>query len=98
MIKRVVKMTFEPSKVEEFLEIFEESKLLIRGFEGCKHLELLNDVNESNRFFTLSFWDSEADLESYRQSELFKSTWAKTKPLFNEKAEAWSLSQHSITY
>ena len=41
--------------------------------------------------FTISHWDSEAALELYRQSELFKFTWAKTKPLFEEKAQAWSL-------
>ncbi|POY37386.1 antibiotic biosynthesis monooxygenase [Solitalea longa] len=92
MIKRIVKMTFAPEKVDEFLTVFEDSKALIRNFEGCQHLELLNDVNSTNRFFTLSFWQSETDLDNYRQSELFKTTWAKTKPLFIEKAEAWSLS------
>ncbi|MCO4294401.1 antibiotic biosynthesis monooxygenase [Solitalea sp. MAHUQ-68] len=92
MIKRIVKMTFAHDRVNDFLTVFEESKELIRAFKGCEHLELLNDVNTNNRYFTLSFWESEAHLENYRQSELFKSTWAKTKPLFIEKAEAWSVS------
>ena len=30
------------------------------------------------------------DLENYRNSKLFKDTWAKTKPLFLKPAEAWS--------
>jgi heme-degrading monooxygenase HmoA len=41
--------------------------------------------------FTFSIWDSEAALENYRQSDLFRDTWAKTKALFAEKAEAWSM-------
>lgn len=43
--------------------------------------------------FTLSHWESEENLEQYRQSELFKSTWAKTKVLFREKAQAWTLEE-----
>ena len=31
------------------------------------------------------------DLEKYKNSSLFKAVWAKTKPLFIEKAEAWSV-------
>lgn len=83
-------MTFEPELVSEFLTIFEESKLLIRSFKGCEHLELLQVTDASNILCTLSFWDSEENLNNYRQSELFKTTWAKTKVLFAEKAEAKS--------
>ncbi|WP_042479583.1 putative quinol monooxygenase [Solitalea canadensis] len=95
MIKRIVKMTFDPDKVDEFLTVFEESKALIRNFDGCHHLELLRDANAPNRFFTFSFWDSEIHLNTYRDSALFKSTWAKTKILFIEKPEAWSVEQHT---
>jgi heme-degrading monooxygenase HmoA len=41
--------------------------------------------------FTVSIWESEDDLNAYRNSELFENTWAKTKVLFNDKPEAWSL-------
>ena len=51
MIIRIVKMTFEPEKVNEFLEVFNSSKQLIRNFEGCSRLELLNEINISNVFF-----------------------------------------------
>ena len=30
------------------------------------------------------------DLNNYRNSELFKDVWSKTKILFNKKPEAWS--------
>jgi len=88
---RIVKLTFASENVSTFLEIFESSKNHIRAFEGNNRLELLNDKNNSNIYFTYSFWNSEEDLNNYRNSDLFKSVWAKTKPLFSDKPEAWSV-------
>jgi (4S)-4-hydroxy-5-phosphonooxypentane-2,3-dione isomerase len=96
MIVRIVKMTFDPAKVSEFLTVFNESKTFIRNRKGCTHLELLNDIHAKNIFFTYSYWDSETDLNNYRNSNLFENVWAKTKPLFIAKAEAWSVEQFSI--
>ncbi|MCW5922952.1 MAG: antibiotic biosynthesis monooxygenase [Saprospiraceae bacterium] len=92
MIKRIVKMTFREEAVEVFLrDVFEHSKNRIRAFPGCLHMELLRQTNAPNVLFTLSIWEDEAALETYRQSDLFQTTWAKTKILFAEKAEAWSV-------
>lgn len=91
MIKRFVKMTFKPEHVKEFIDLFNSKKELIAAAEGCTHLELLQDIDNSSVFFTYSIWKENQFIENYRQSELFKSVWAKTKPLFSHKAEAWSL-------
>ena len=92
MIKRIVKLTFREEAVNTFLEkVFEPSKDRIRAFPGCRHMELLRNLQQPNVLFTLSIWEDEAALEAYRQSELFQNTWAKTKALFAEKAEAWSV-------
>lgn len=91
MITRIVRMTFSPEKTEEFLEIFRSSKEKIRAFEGCKHVELLQDVNNSSVYSTYSLWESEAQLNNYRESELFGQVWPKTKKLFADKPQAWSL-------
>lgn len=91
MIIRIVKMTFVPEKVEDFLILFNASKQYIRSMEGCTHLELWNDVNSPTVFFTYSHWRSENDLDNYRNSELFERVWGKTKILFAAKAEAWSV-------
>jgi len=96
MLIRIVKMSFEPGKVAEFLAVFEEKKQLIRQMEGCSHLELLQDYNESNSFSTYSYWIDEEALNKYRGSDLFKEVWAKTKVLFNKKTIAFSLKQHTI--
>ena len=92
---RVVKMTFQKEKVNDFLANFNANKTDIRGFDGVEYLELLKDKNNPHVFFTYSVWESEAHLENYRKSDLFKSVWSKTKPLFSEPAEAWSMD--SIT-
>lgn len=84
-------MTFNPLKTEEFLSVFNEVKHHIRSFDGVEHLSLLQDTKNPNIFFTYSYWKSEQHLENYRNSELFKTVWAKTKPLFISKAEAWSV-------
>lgn len=91
MIKRIVKLSFEPEKVDTFLSVFDESKNKIRQFAGCVHLELFRCKAPDNIFFTYSFWESEQALNQYRNSNLFKSTWKKTKQLFNDKPEAWSV-------
>ena len=90
MLKRLVKLTFRADKTDNFKEIFNNSKDFIRNTEGCLHLEILNDIAQPHIFFTLSFWENEAALEGYRQSDLFRTTWAKTKILFADKPEAWS--------
>ena len=88
-------MDFEPEKVQAFLALFKTTRDKIASFEGCHSLELLNSVDEKNIFFTYSLWESEAHLKAYRNSELFKQTWAKTKALFRNKAEAWSVNRMS---
>ena len=93
MIVRIVKMTFKPETVNQFLAVFENSKEKIRAFECCEHLKLLQEKKEGNIFFTYSYWQSETHLNNYRHSELFKDTWAKTKVLFADKPEAWSLNK-----
>lgn len=89
-------MTFREGEIENFLTLFEERKHLIRGFEGCKHLELWQDAHDAGVFFTYSHWVDEESLNHYRFSELFKDTWAKTKALFAGNPNAWSVNQRVV--
>lgn len=93
MFIRIVKMSFTENNVNAFLNNFHENKDKIRAVDGCLLLELLRDKDNPNVFFTYSYWNDPSDLENYRQSDLFKSVWAKTKVLFNEKPEAWSVDK-----
>lgn len=86
-------MSFSEVHIDEFLGNFESNKNKIRHFKGCNLLELYRDKTNRSVFFTYSYWNTEADLETYRHSELFKSVWSKTKPLFNAKPEVWSVDK-----
>ncbi len=90
MLIRIVRMTFRPDGVNDFLENFELNKSAIRNSPGCHHLELWQDEHQKNIFVTYSHWESEAHLNQYRDSELFKSVWSFTKALFAEKPQAFS--------
>ncbi len=93
MFVRIVKMEFQPAKIDAFLQNFEAVKEQIRHFKGCTHLKLLRDKKHPHIFFTYSKWEEEANLENYRKSDLFKSVWSVTKPMFLNKAEAWSVDE-----
>ena len=95
MITRIVQMTFREDRIKDFIDIFEARKQKIKSFHGCTHLELWQDNTNANVFFTYSIWDSQADLDHYRFSDFFKDTWGKTKALFAEKPQAWSVSSRS---
>jgi quinol monooxygenase YgiN len=93
MIARIVKMTFKHHEVDNFLILFNEKKKLIRNFEGCVHLQLLQDELDIRIIYTYSNWLSKAHLEKYRTSELFATTWRETKALFDDKPIAYSLDE-----
>ena len=93
MLVRIVKMSFHEEKIPDFLENFELMKEKIRNAPGNRFLELYQDKNDKCIFFTYSYWESETDLNNYRNSELFDGVWTFTKKLFNAKPEAWSVEK-----
>lgn len=92
MITRIVKLTIKPSHYPEFITLYTEAQKTIRTFEGCLELCIYNDMQQSNVVFTLSKWESEKHLNHYRFSDFFKGVWTTVKPMFEAKAEAWSLA------
>ena len=93
MLVRIVKLSFHEKNIPAFLENFEIIKEKIRNAEGNRFLELYQDQNNACIFFTYSYWETEQDLENYRNSELFDTVWSFTKKLFNNKPEAWSVNK-----
>jgi (4S)-4-hydroxy-5-phosphonooxypentane-2,3-dione isomerase len=93
MLVRIVKMSFHEENISAFIENFEIMKEKIRNSEGNRFLELYQDQNNKSIFFTYSYWETEQDLENYRNSELFDEVWRFTKKLFNGKPEAWSVDK-----
>mgnify|MGYP003396595357 FL=1 len=82
MIVRIVKMTFQKDQCSQFQTLFHQSKATILKMEGCRYLELLQDVDQPHVFITYSHWETEADLNAYRKSDFFRTLWPQTKILF----------------
>jgi len=91
MLTRLVKLTLEEDKVNQFLQIFEERRALIAETEGCLNVTLLQDIHHPHIVFTHSQWLDEQALNRYRDSALFIDTWKLVKPLFKSPAQAWSV-------
>ena len=94
MITRVVKLTFEEERIDDFLEFFETIKWHVARQPNCGGMKLLQDKNKPNIVFTYSQWADEGALNTYRDSELFGKVWPKIKPWFKEKAEAWTVQEY----
>lgn len=91
MLIRIVRMEFDPQKIDDFLSLFEDVKDKIANYPGCNHVELRKDATIDHVYYTFSKWESEDNLQEYRHSELFIDTWKKTKALFGGKPLAYSL-------
>jgi hypothetical protein len=89
-------MHFREDGRDAFLKIFRDTHLQIRASNGCLNLELLQDASDASLFMTYSHWENAGSLENYRQSALFKKTWAATRVLFDQKPEAWSMEALDI--
>ena len=88
MIHRIVKLSFNQNFHKELESSFSKIQKIVERQEGCKKVELLKGPHDL--YFTLSTWNSEADLEKYRSSETFMQIWNSFKPNFSAKAEAWT--------
>ena len=87
-------MTFRPDRLDTFHDLFRQTAAHIRAVPGCRHLELWEDARFSNVLTTYSHWTDAEALDAYRVSDLFRSTWDKTKPLF--AAEPVARSHYGI--
>lgn len=94
MITRIVKLHFQEDKVESFLSFFETIKHQVNNFPGCIAMKLLQDIKDPSIIMTYSHWESEEDLNNYRDSETFGKIWPSIKPWFAQKPEAWSVNEY----
>ncbi|MFM7216563.1 MAG: putative quinol monooxygenase [Bacteroidota bacterium] len=93
MITRIVRMQFREEAEADFLSVFRNAEPHIRSFPGCLSLEIYKEKHVPSTFFTLSTWESEENLEQYRNSALFSATWSATKKLFSGPPSAWTLEK-----
>ncbi|MDH3651032.1 MAG: antibiotic biosynthesis monooxygenase [Saprospiraceae bacterium] len=89
---RLVKLTVKPDQIQTFKEIFHSNSKVIARQAGCSILELWQDQENPQIFYTYSQWQSADCLESYRASPFFGALWIKVKPLFEQGAQVWNLN------
>lgn len=93
MIVRIVRMTFKEGNIGDFINLFTRTSSKIAEMKGCKHLELMSEPSNKRVFCTYSIWDSETDLNNYRNSETFNTIWGECKTYFSERPVAFSLEK-----
>lgn len=94
MITRIVKLEFQPEKINEFLRFFDGIKNVVNTFPGCSGMKLYQDINNPNIVMTYSHWENAEALNNYRNSEEFGKIWPTIKPWFGGKPEAWSVNAY----
>lgn len=94
MITRIVKLEFKEEHVEDFLNFFDGIQDIVNEFPGCQGMKLYQDIYRPNIIMTYSHWNSEEDLNKYRNSKDFGEIWPKIKPWFAERPAAWSVSAY----
>ncbi|MDR0801060.1 antibiotic biosynthesis monooxygenase family protein [Fluviicola sp.] len=91
MLTRIVKLTFQEEKIDDFLAYFNTINTRVSTFENCYGMRLMQDMYHPYIVFTYSNWKDESALNRYRDSELFRGVWSTIKPWFGGKPEAWSV-------
>lgn len=91
---RIVKLTFQEERTQDFLSFFETIKHIVNEFPGCQGMKLLQDIHNPHIIMTYSHWNKEQDLENYRVSTEFIQIWSTIKPWFSDKAQAWSVETY----
>jgi quinol monooxygenase YgiN len=94
MITRIVKLEFEDDKIDDFLSFFETIKHIVNEFPGCYGMKLYQDIDHPQIVMTYSHWESQDDLNNYRNSDSFGKIWPSIKPWFAKKPEAWSVEAY----
>ncbi|WP_109831775.1 putative quinol monooxygenase [Reichenbachiella versicolor] len=92
MIVRIVRLDFVDGGKEKFFGLLDEVGVKIRNQPGCTHLEILEDVHKKSHVITYSYWESEEDLNNYRNSLFFRGVWPQIKALLAKPASANSYS------
>lgn len=86
-------MQMREDALDAFLDLFARTADRIRATPGCRRLDLWQDADDPTRVATHSHWDDAEALDAYRQSDLFRATWAETKTYFAARASAQSFTR-----
>jgi quinol monooxygenase YgiN len=90
MLARLVRMRFQPDKVDEFLALYATAQPIIATQPGCHSVQLVRQIDDPSAFATWSLWQDASALEAYRTSAFFLGFWPQVRALFRQPADATS--------
>ena len=90
----MVRLTFSPEKVDAFDALYTLFEPRIQARPGCHMVRAMKVPGHPCQRATLSFWETQEDLDAYRKSTLFGEVWPATKALFAAPPEAQSYELH----
>ena len=86
-IIRLIHIKIDPSEIENAMQVWKtECAPLMIQQKGCISEKLLR-CREAHELISYSEWDSEADIESYRDSDAHKEIVQHSRTLKGSKAE-----------
>ena len=86
----MVRLTFSPETVDAFDALYTLFEPRIQARPGCHMVRAMKVPGDPYQRATLSFWETQEDLDAYRKSTLFGEVWPATKALFAVPPEAQS--------
>ena len=91
MLIRLVRLPASAETLPALRATLTEVMPTVRQQPGCTHLELRADHAAPHVLYTLSHWQSDADLQRYRRSEMFGKVWPRLKAHLRDRPSAVSL-------
>ena len=86
----MVRLTFSPETVDAFDEMYVQFEARIEAWPGCQMVRSMKVPGQPCQRATLSFWETQNDLDAYRKSTLFGEVWPATKAFCAAPPEAQS--------
>ena len=91
----MVRLTLSPETVNAFDALYAQFEPRIQAQPGCRMVRAMKVPDAPCQRATLSFWDAQEDLDTYRKGALFGEVWPATKALFAAPPEAQSYELNS---
>ena len=67
----MVRLTFSPETVDAFDALYTQFEQHIQACPGCRMVRAMKVPGHPCQRATLSFWETQEDLDAYRKSTLF---------------------------
>ncbi len=86
MITRLTYFGFLPDKLEELKKIYnEEAAPVVRQQKGNLECRLLEPLNKTDDYISMTVWDNQEDADAYQSSGVYKKLVDRVRPFFSKE-------------